>query len=573
MAFDGLDIEIGGSSGGAQAAISATRKALGGLGRAADGADDALEELGDTLSATARKTSALTATAGAATLSLTGLSTSGTGAAASLTSLGVTVAAVTTALVGLSAVAAPLVATVGGLAAAVGGLAAAFGTVLGTGLFVFNEQGETLAEALKDVREEVEVLIFRLGGQFTPLIEDAIAALPTLIESVVDALGPLDEFAAALRAFGGELLEFIPAAVSALFDLAREALPVLTRGFRFLRREGGSIFRDILRTTREVGPLLLDLGRSLAALTPQLIRVGTRLLRVIIPAFNDFLGLVGDVLSVAERSSGLVDFFERTIARTRAWFESTGRQQLAALGSSVLGAITAALDPDGEGDGGLLSALIDRLGSLLDGVATWLTDGGGSAQIEMLVEDLFGQLATALGSLSEEDIQGATDNVLTIIGSIFDGIIAALNSDEAGTLGAQLGRVAGLTLRTFADALVDYARSDAFEEDLSGLASGLSNTVGRALVEGAVGATGLEGDRAEAFRQTFDVLNPAASGSTQGAFSEAQVTTPGETRVTDTREITIEVVGDTDVIEDVVTREERRRIDRLTSTTGTAGRR
>jgi len=306
--------------------------------------------------------------------------------------------------------------------------------------------------------------------------------------------------------------------------------------------------------------------------------VGTRLLRVIIPAFNRFLGLVGDVLSVAAQSSGLVDFFERTIARTRAWFESTGRQQLAALGSSVLSAITAALDPDGEGegDGGLLSALIDRLGSLLDGVATWLTDGGGSDQIESLVEDLFGAVSSALGSISDEDIQEATDNIAAIIGSVFDGLIGSLNSEEAGSLGSQIGRIAGLTLRTFADELVDYAASDAFVEDLSGLASGIANSVGEAILKGAVSALAVDGAQERSFSENLDRSLSPFEGPGVGSFAvrnEEQFTTPNDTRVSEPANVTIEVVGDTDVIEDIVAREEERRIDRVTAASGTGFRR
>lgn len=606
MAFEGLDIEIGGSSGGAQAAISSTRRSLFSLGRAASGADDSLEELGDTLTATTGKVGALGTTAGATALSLTGLSVSGTGAASSLTALAVSTGTLTTAVIGLSAALAPLVATLGGVAAAATGLAGAFGAVVGSGIIAFGEQRASqnreelaqiqariaelerleettgsltaaqekeleqleakadtveettsitgaLGEVVGDLREEITPLVVALGEQFVPLIEDAIDALPTLVENTIDALGPLNEFAAAARAFGRELLEFIPAATAALFDLAREALPILADGLRALRQNGGDIFEGIIRTTREVGPLLLQLGRSFADLLPQLTQFGIDLLNVVVPALDRFLGALDTVLQIQQSASGLVDFLNRIVDRAVAWFDRTGRAQIQSLASDVLDALAAALDPDGEGEGGFASALIDRLGSLLDATATWLTEEGGSEQISSLVSDLFGQLATALGSISEEDTQRATNNLLAIFGGLFDAVIQSLNSEEANSLGGQLGRVAGLTLRTFADALVSYASSEAFVEDLSGLASGIANAVGAALVQGVVeGAKGggIFPSNVAAQAGVFNENAPRIPSD----LSEDRFTTPGDTSISESGNITVEVTGDTDVVEEVAAR-------------------
>jgi len=213
---------------------------------------------------------------------------------------------------------------------------------------------------------------------------------------------------------------------------------------------------------------------------------------------------------------------------------------------------------------------------LLDGVATWLTDGGGSDQIESLVEDLFGAVSSALGSISDEDIQEATDNIAAIIGSVFDGLIGSLNSEEAGSLGSQIGRIAGLTLRTFADELVDYAASDAFVEDLSGLASGIANSVGEAILKGSVSALAVDGAQERSFSENLDRSLSPFEGPGVGSFAvrnEEQFTTPNDTRVSEPANVTIEVVGDTDVIEDIVAREEERRIDRVTAASGTGFRR
>jgi len=603
MAFEGLDIEIGGSAGGAQAAISSTRRSLGGLSRAASGASDSVEELGDAVTGTAGRVSALGTTVGATTLSLTGLSASATGATGSLTALGVTLGTATTAVVGLSAALAPLAATLGGVAAAATGLAGAFGAVVGSGLIAFGEQrasqnreqlaqiqeriaelerleareGEltaaqakeleqleakadkveettsitgALAGVVGDLKEEITPLVVELGQQFIPLIEDAVDALPTLVETVIDALGPLDEFAAAARAFGGELMEFIPAAVSALVDLAREALPIVADGLRALRRNGGDIFEGLLRTTREVGPLLIDLGRAFVNLLPELTRFGVQLLNVAVPALEGFLNTLNDVLTIQGDSSGIADFLGTLIDKAVAWFNETGASKLKSLGAAVLDGLAAALDPDGEGEGGFVSALLDRLGSLLDKVATWATEGDGSKKISSLVSDIFGEIATALGKISEEDISTATKNLLAIVGSVLNGLIKALNSEKAGSLGKQVGRIAGITLRTFADALIDYASSEAFAEDLLGLSSAIRNTVGRALLQGVGSALNADqrgvsqDDPAQTAGTVFPVGKRILEEAGFGPAAQQQQTT-----------IEVEVTGDTDVVGDVAARE------------------
>jgi hypothetical protein len=515
----------------------------------------------------------------------------------------VTLGTATTAVVGLSAALAPLAATLGGVAAAATGLAGAFGAVVGSGLIAFGQERadqnkeqlaqiteriaelerleattgdltaaqekeleqleekrdkveETtsitgaLAGVVGDLREEITPLVVELGDQFVPLIEDAIDALPTLVENVIDALGPLDEFAAAARDFGGELMEFIPAAVSALVDLAREALPIVADGLRALRRNGGDIFEGLLRTTRAVGPLLIDLGRSFVNLLPELTRFGVQLLNVVVPALEGFLNTLNDVLTIQGDSSGIADFLGTLIDKAVAWFNETGASKLQSLGTTVLDGLAAALDPDGEGEGGFASALIDRLGSLLDTTATWLTEEGGSEQISQLVSDLFGQFATALSNISEEDIQTATNNLLAIVGGLFDGLISSLNSEEAGSLGAQLGRIAGITLRTLADELIDYASSEAFAEDLLGLSSAIRNTVGRALLQGV-------GSALNADQRGVSQDDPAQTAGTVFPLGKAILEEAGVGPEAQQQNTTIEVnvTGDTDVVGDVAARE------------------
>ena len=349
MAFEGIDIRIGGSSADAKAAIASVRSSLGGLERSANSAEDSMEELGDSATRTTGSLGGLAATAGATALSLTGVSTAGTGASTSMTALAVSVGTATAVVIGLSAVLAPLVATLGAVAAAASGLALAFGAVVGSGLLAFGEKRaeqnreelqqikrriarlqalkntqeglnaaqrreleqlqekadsveETttvtgaLAGVLGDLREQIQPVISRLGREFIPLIRDTIAAIPELVRSTVDALGPLDQFEDALRAFGASAMEAIPQIVSMLADLARRALPVLGDLLEAIGERGPRAFDAMIRATERVGDDLLKIAGAFADVLPPLTRFGITVIEVATPAITAFLTALEGVL-------------------------------------------------------------------------------------------------------------------------------------------------------------------------------------------------------------------------------------------------------------------------------------
>jgi phage-related protein len=395
MAFEGIDISIGGSAGTAKAAIASTRSSLGSLERSANSAKDSVEELGDTTTRTTSKVSALGATAGATALSLTGLSAAGTGASGSLTALGVSVGTATTALVGLSALLAPLVATLGAVTAAATGLATAFGAVVGSGLLAFGEkraeqneeqlnqinqrireleqlqeteEGLTdaqaqeleqleekadkveetttvtgaLGAALGDLREEIQPLISELGQAFVPLIEDAFDAVPTLVEDIIDALGPLDQFADSLRAFGQAAMDAIPAAVGALVDLGRRALPIVADFLGTLQDGAGAALDAFVRVAEQVGDDLMQIGGAVGDLLPNLTELGVIIIEGVTPALTDFLGFVDDAI-------GAINDFA----------QSEGANDLLAGFGSVVDAVQPAVDSLASGLRSTVNALVE----------------------------------------------------------------------------------------------------------------------------------------------------------------------------------------------------------------------
>jgi hypothetical protein len=402
MAFEGLDVNISGSSGDAKAAIASVRTSLGSLTREANDAQDSLEEMNDEATDSTTRLSALAATAGASALSVSGLTSATTGATGSLTALAVSTGTVTAALVGLSAVAAPLVATLGTAAAAAGGLATAFGAVVGSGLLAFGKQQaetmedastatEALAQTAADLKAEIAPLVVELGESFVPLIEDAVDAIPTLAEDIIEALGPLDEFASTLADFGELAMDAIPAVVEAFVDLGRRALPFLEDLVGALEDDAAGAFEAMVDVTEVVGDDLLAIADAAGDLIPELTELGTAIIEGVAPGveelidgFGGLLDHINELLS-GQQASEAFDAIDREIRPLIPRIVSLGRELspvittlvdnlpeiirgFGAFSDSVLDIAEVAVPPLATA----LEKLIDLIGFLSDSYADWV---------------------------------------------------------------------------------------------------------------------------------------------------------------------------------------------------------
>jgi phage-related protein len=302
------------------------------------------DEAGDELSGAGRD-----ATAAAGGFSALTASTSGLSASFGTLST-VTTVSLIPALAALSTTLAPLAATFGAVGAAAAGLAGAFGAVIGTGMLAFGEslteeygqqlveveqqierlealeeaQGDLTAsqtqqlESLKDQRtelrkagtatgalavrfgelqDELAPILIQFGEQFVPLIEDALDALPALVQNIVDAAGNMQPFVDALRDFGQAAFEILPEITRELTDLARQSLPLLRDFFGFLRREGPAAFDAMIETTREVGPSLVRFLNALVDATPALLDFGTVILNRVTPALETIVDGLGFIFT------------------------------------------------------------------------------------------------------------------------------------------------------------------------------------------------------------------------------------------------------------------------------------
>lgn len=339
MAFEDLKVRISAATasfnakmGRAQDSIDDVRdsslSAAGGLQTLQNRADEAEDEVGS-LGRSAATTSTLLATLHSGALSVTG----------TLGTMTVVTGTLTASLITLSSVLAPLAATFATVAAGAAGLVGVFGAIIGSGLIAFGQkrgeqnqkrleevrarireleqlrqksgeltraqrkqlrqlerqekklEGQTgvmggLASAMSNVVDQIRPLIVQFGQRFIPLIEDAIAAIPALVENIISAIGPTEQFVQALRAFGQEAFEVIPQVVSAFFDLAEVALPVLVDLVNYLQEKIPVAAREMRRATAATADTFLSFAQSVIAFLPVFLEFGIVAANTLVPAFE-----------------------------------------------------------------------------------------------------------------------------------------------------------------------------------------------------------------------------------------------------------------------------------------------
>jgi len=539
MAFQGLSVNVSGDSASAITSLEATESALSGTDRAADSAADSMEEFGDEVTITTGKLAGLSGSASTARGSLSGLVPSRTvGRMGSLLS---TTGKLSGALAGVGAVATPLISTLGGVGLAAGGLASGFGAVVGSGLIAFGEKRgeqneerleqiqarieelETLREetgeltdkqedeleqleeqadkteeltgvtgglkdAFGDLQEEITPLITDLGQKFIPLIEDAFDAVPTLVERIIDGLGPLDRFKNALRDAGQTVLDNAKPATEAILDLGRDALPVLRDFSEFVVTNAGPAFDTLVETTKDLGPTLVDAGQGVADVIPKLNDFGTTLLNDVIPRVGGFVDSAGDMLARIRDfadESGLVDAAQNSadavgnllgkVRDTEAFqsFKSTVESDLSAVSEAISQAA------DGEFDNAL-GTLVDRAGTRIQEIATLI---GGKQGKGGVINNAIEDLSTFLQGDGQSRLVTASDEAFSTLSDAAHDVKTALVGPDG-----QSGIFKTLIVET--GELVDSIDFESAFEGLEDAAEGTSTAVRNTLV-GEDGSGGL----------------------------------------------------------------------------------
>jgi len=237
---------------------------------------------------------------------------------------------------------APLVAVLGALTAGAVALAGAFGLIIGSGILAFGDekarqnrkeleqtnrlisqyeslQDQTgslnrqqqkrldtlkerkkaleeetsttgaLAGVVKDLAAEIKPLVVEFGREFIPLIKEAVAAIPDIVDEMFAAVGGTETFKDALRDFGAAAATVLPAITGAMFELARNAMPLLREFFGFMMNEGGDAMEAMFESASELEPQFRDFLDAVIEVSPTLLEFGTNVGKVLIPALTELI--------------------------------------------------------------------------------------------------------------------------------------------------------------------------------------------------------------------------------------------------------------------------------------------
>jgi len=345
--------------------------------------EDNLEEVGDEANDTSRSFATLSASAGGLTASL------GTVSA-------VTTATAIPAFATLSTVAAPLSVVFGGLAAAAGSVAAVFGGLAATGVVTHMDK---LKSAMADAREEILRIIQPLGQIFGPVLVDAVEALPTLVQAIVDSLGPLDRFRQTFIRMGETAMRLIPQLTAGMFDLATRALPVLNQALSALTSQGPGVFQRLVGVFNQVFPLVQDLASALAGLGPKILDFGTTVATAVLPAATQLTNVLSGVVDrVNDLSPGMRKVIISAVTLAPALSALVG--VLSGLSAPIL-AVGAALGTLGAAYQANLFGFRDAVQSIVPSLSELKTAG----------EDAFSSLQTAVQETAEF-MQPVTDETI-----------------------------------------------------------------------------------------------------------------------------------------------------------------
>lgn len=338
-----------------------------------------------------------------------------------------------------------------------------------------------LGAAFADLRDELIPIIANFGDKFVPLIESALDAIPGLVESIFDAVGNLQRFEAVLRDLGGAAQRVLPAITRELFNLAVRVLPQFVDLVAWIGRNAGTIFDDMLATTREIGPTLLGFAEALIQATPELNRLGKAILKTVVPAMSDFIGFAEDIINFAGESDGFVNFIRSGVAKLINWINGPGRTMIGTAATAFIDTLTALMG--GGEDDNLFTALTDLIGNTLVRLSDWF-DAGGQEKVTQLLVGLFDALEMSITDTEGKVKDKFFDPITSILGSIFDSITKALQSDAAAGLSASLASLSEEILETFVDGAITFVLSDEFRKDIARLATAAVNVIVPALKEG-----------------------------------------------------------------------------------------
>lgn len=469
-----LSIDIEGDSGGLQSAVAAAKKGLDSLqesmqsaGRASRRAARGVDEVSDQL-----RSIPPAAAAAAGSMTAYSLSTRQARSANRLFRAAM-YGSLIPALIALTTTLNPVISLLGALTAGLLGVAGGFGAVVGSGILAYgddlsesyqeqlktvndqisqlealrdetggltdaqqkqlkqleNQRDElqdtdsvtgALTKRLKELKSEIFAIVEPLGDQFVPLIRDAVNALPTLVQRIVDALGPLDAFTAALRDLGQFAMRAIPQMTEWFMDLGRETLPI----FRDLAEWFVDRIPDMLEVMRNSVEATYDVWHEFLVAVVDVLgpmtRAGNVVTNIVVPALTDMVEALRDVFVwFNDLEPALQRMVTVASILAPAVLFLSGKVFLVAAAFAVLLPLLSSLAPIFVGLGAVIYA--------------WQKDIGGAREaVEILTRTL------------SEEFMATLAEVERAVGAVADSIIDSFNlAEKAGStsMGELVGRI------------------------------------------------------------------------------------------------------------------------------------
>lgn len=310
MPFGMSDVTFGidANASGATRAIDKVKRNLATITAPARMASQAIDAVGDAMSSAARSAVILSRFAGRAANAVQEVGQRALGAVGKLVAFGGTlvgIGATATVVAGQIGLVAGAIAAIGIAAApvvaALGGIAIAFGAIIGSGIYAGMNK---LSKAFNKAMKAIKPMIRTFGKQFVPLLMDAVRALPKLVKSIINAIGPLDKFKKALRKLGQAALKFLPKLIGFLVDIGRKAIPVFVDVSVFIMKNLVPAFRTLVNWG-------FKLWSAIGKLIPpfkQVSKTGTSL-------WNTFMKLVPSVKTLTRWVRGIIGFIQSLVKR------------------------------------------------------------------------------------------------------------------------------------------------------------------------------------------------------------------------------------------------------------------
>lgn len=345
-------------------------------------------------------------------------------------------------LLTVSTILAPLVATIGAFAAVVGSVAASFGGLIAVGAVTHMEE---LKAAFKESAKEINTLIQPLGEVFGPLLVQAVQALPDLVEAMLAAIGPVDQFRDTLVEFGEIAMEVIPAVVGTMFRLAREALPAVRSFVDYLVNNGGAAFATMMEAARGFTPELMALLSAFGDMLPVLLEFGNATANIVLPALTSLVNMGTRVMSfVNGLSAGMRDLALKTAIAAPALVKITSA--LLSLSNPVTAAIAAV--------GALAGAYHTNFGGMREAVNQY---AGVVSGIIAENRDKFQALAATAGDMAD-GFRDAFGTVEAIVRGVLFSAVLPMVEQALGAVRDNMGPFLAEINQTL-QALMGYAHA------------------------------------------------------------------------------------------------------------------